>query len=522
MGAWFLVLGVVLTLPRSASSKIESIDKLCHVSGECRKYGRKVVLAHGTFDLLHLGHVKHLEAARREGDVLIVTVTADAFVGKGPGRPVFREHLRAEMVASLECVDWVGINHDADAVGLIERMKPGIYVKGADYRDGRDLTDRIGVEQEAVYRNGGRFVFTDEETTFSSSALINRHLDVVGPNVRDFLDKAREDGTRERVLKAVDALSNLRVLFIGDTIIDEYRYVLPLGKSPKENMIACLYREREVFAGGVIAAANHAASFCKAVGVLTSFSEEDKDIVAPAVKDNVFVHRISRERVPTTRKVRFVDTAYNLRKLFEVYEMDDSPLPRKPEDELIGLVRDYLPRSDVVVVADFGHGLMTQMVIKELKNARFLAANAQTNAANIGFNPITRYDFADYLCLDAYEARIAMQDKHATMEQVLSWLGERVGSGSRIVVTEGRHGAHARMPDGSVVTVPALTEQIVDTVGAGDAFFSVTAPLAALGLPAADLAFVGNLAGALKVGIVGHRESVSKTALLRYMTTLLK
>ena len=80
--------------------------------------------AHGTFDLLHLGHVRHLEAARKLGDVLIVTVTADRFVNKGPGRPVFNAELRAEMLATLEYVDWVAINDAADAVSAIERIRP--------------------------------------------------------------------------------------------------------------------------------------------------------------------------------------------------------------------------------------------------------------------------------------------------------------------------------------------------------------------------------------------------------------
>src|SRR5438445_7636962 len=103
-------------------SKILTIAELAAWTHKFREEGRKVVQAHGTFDLLHLGHVRHLEAARQFGDVLVVTVTADRFVNKGPGRPVFGGELRAEMLATLEYVDWVAINDAADAVSAIERI----------------------------------------------------------------------------------------------------------------------------------------------------------------------------------------------------------------------------------------------------------------------------------------------------------------------------------------------------------------------------------------------------------------
>ena len=103
----------------SASDKVRTIEELAAIAHHLRDIGKSVVQAHGAFDLLHLGHVRHLEAARRLGDVLFVTVTADRFVNKGPGRPVFNEALRAEMLAALEYVDWVAINPSPDAVGAI-------------------------------------------------------------------------------------------------------------------------------------------------------------------------------------------------------------------------------------------------------------------------------------------------------------------------------------------------------------------------------------------------------------------
>ncbi len=108
----------------SPRHKVRTLAEVAAACEQARRAGQTVIQAHGTFDLLHLGHVRHLEAARKLGDVLIVTVTADRFVNKGPGRPVFNAELRAEMLATLEYVDWVAINDAADAVSAIERIRP--------------------------------------------------------------------------------------------------------------------------------------------------------------------------------------------------------------------------------------------------------------------------------------------------------------------------------------------------------------------------------------------------------------
>src|SRR5579864_6873284 len=218
----------------SPRDKVRTLAEVAAACEQARRAGQTVVQAHGTFDLLHLGHVRHLEAARKLGDVLIVTVTADRFVNKGPGRPVFSAELRAEMLATLEYVDWVAVNDAADAVSAIERIRPTIYIKGQDYQNPEgDITGKITLEREAVEAHGGRLHFTDE-AVFSSSELINRHLNVFEPHIRDHLDTLRCGGGLAEILDLIDQVKNYRVLVVGDAIIDEYQYVLPMGKPPKE------------------------------------------------------------------------------------------------------------------------------------------------------------------------------------------------------------------------------------------------------------------------------------------------
>lgn len=505
-------------------SKLKSSDELARVAAEQRANGEIIVLAHGTFDLLHIGHVRHLRDAKRHGTVLVVTITADAFVNKGPGRPVFSEHMRAEMLAALEFVDFVGIIHDPTAIPAIDAVKPNIYIKGQDYRDAKDdITGGIVQERQAVERHGGRLEFTDE-ITYSSSNLINRHLSVFDPTLDEFLETQRSKGTLDELTVLLDKIKNYRVLFIGDAIIDDYNYVSAMGKSPKENIIATLFSDREVFAGGVLAAAKHVANFCREVEIITVIGEncEYEELLRSALPDNVTLHAFKQPGIPTTRKARYIDKSY-LRKMFEVYYMDDSPTTAALEREIDRIIVDRAHEFDLVVVTDFGHGLLTPSMIATLQqHARFLAVNAQSNSANMGYNLITKYQRADYICIDAPEARLAVSDRTSDIGDVASKILPSRLDCPRIVVTHGKNGCVGFENGKGTVHAPAFTKTVVDTVGAGDAFFAVTAPLAAAGGNMDQLMFIGNAAGAIKVGIVGHRRSVEKVPLLKFLTTLLK
>jgi rfaE bifunctional protein nucleotidyltransferase chain/domain len=508
----------------TARKKVLSLENIAGIAEQARARGQSVVLCHGTFDLLHLGHVRHLEQARQLGDLLIVTVTADKFVNKGPGRPVFPADLRAEMLAAMGYVDWVAINDAPTAVSVLHAVKPDIYVKGSDYaKPGEDLTGFIVDEREAVEAHGGRIHFT-YDMTFSSSSLLNRHFDVFEPELKAYLDKMRERDILGRLLEIVDAIKDKKVLLVGDTIIDEYHYVSPLGKSPKENLISTRYLSGEAFAGGVIAAANHVAGFCREVRVLTCFGEQDADesMIRATLKSNVDLTIVRKPGAPTTRKRRFVDADY-LRKLFEVYFMDDSPLLGAAEDSMVAAIAKHAADYDVVVVTDFGHGTITARMRNELEaRSRFLSVNAQSNSANHGFNLITKYKRADYICIDAPEARLAAADPHIEIETIAS---ERLPASidcGRIILTHGRHGCVTFDKSAGVRRIPAFTRRIVDTMGAGDAFLAITSPMVSTGRDLELVGFIGNAVGAIKVGIVGHRASVERVTLLKYLTTLLK
>jgi rfaE bifunctional protein nucleotidyltransferase chain/domain len=515
-------------LPTAASAsprdKIKSIQEIAAIARSYRETGRVVVQAHGAFDLIHLGHVRHLEVARRLGDVLIVTLTADRFVNKGPGRPVFSEAIRAEMLAALEYVDWVAVSEFPDAVRAIDRIRPNFYVKGQDYVNPEgDITGKIVLEREAVEAHGGQIHFTDD-VVFSSTELINRHFNIFEPCVRDHLDMLRSNGGLGKVLELIERVRDFRVLMVGDAIIDEYLYTLPIGKPPKESLIAARFQNRETFAGGVFAAANHVAAFCREVEIVTCLGTTNnyEDLIRKSLRPNVKLRVIRREGAPTTLKQRFVDPSY-MRKLFEVYFMDDEPLLAPLQTEVDAAIAARAPRADLVIVTDFGHGLLARSSVEALTTlSQFLAVSAQSNSANMGYNLITKYPRADYVCIDAPEARLAASDRLASLGDVARRLLEERIDCPKMIVTHGQHGCVTCERDGALHTIPAVARKVIDTVGAGDAFLSVTAPLVAAGGALDHVGFIGNVVGALKVEIVGHRQAVDKVGLVKSLTGLLK
>ncbi|MEM7164849.1 MAG: PfkB family carbohydrate kinase [Planctomycetota bacterium] len=506
-----------------SGDKVIALEALADVTENARACGQKIVHCHGVFDLLHVGHLRHLEAARRFGDLLVVTVTPDAFVNKGPGRPAFSAESRAEALAALASVDFVAINRWPTAVETIGMLRPHAYAKGSEYADkNADRTGGIIDEEAALSGHGGRLVFTDE-ATYSSSHLLQHHTDMYSQEVRTFLGDFREEYPSAEVLAAVDAAASRRVLVIGETIIDEYQYCDAIGKSSKEPTLAVKPYSVERFGGGILAVANHVAPFCEQVTALTAIGSQDgsRAFVEGALAASVQPRFIELEHAPTITKRRFIDR-YFFHKLFEVYEMDDSELTGPDEAALLDALDEALPQHDVVIVVDYGHGLLTPRVVDKLtKQAPFLAVNAQSNAGNLGYNTVSKYPRADYVTLAENELRLDSRDRHGPLPPLARRVSERCGART-VAVTRGAQGCLLFDRSAGFVEVPALAGTIKDRMGAGDTFMAITALTVAGEAPVAVSGFLGNAMAAGTVATVGHRGCIDKAPFVRHVECLLK
>ncbi|MGB0714536.1 MAG: PfkB family carbohydrate kinase [Phycisphaerae bacterium] len=501
------------------SDKICSLDSLAATCETYRKAGKQIAHCHGAFDLLHPGHIQHLRAARNMADVLVVTLTEDKFIRKGPGRPVYNERLRVETIASLSCVDHVATSPWPTAVETLEMIKPNLYVKGQDYRDrGADVTGAIVREEETVERFGGKLVTTDE-VQFSSTKLLNRHFGVFNERQREYLSDLRERYTAGDVLATFDSMKNLKVLVIGEAIIDEYHYCLPDAMSNKTPTISARFESAEIYAGGVEAVGNHLLGLADDVQVLAGIGHDGYEVQRPADLPRAHTHTLIRDDAPTVRKRRFVHRFSN-QKLFEVTFLDDRPISSEIEERFISQIDQLVPSADVVIVTDFGHGLFTPRVIQRIREqASFMAVNAQINSSNRGFNTVRKYDRPDYISVDEHEIRLPFGDRYGDLSALIRQLAEESNC-DKINVTLGTEGT--MYYDGNDFhTAPVFTDGVVDAIGAGDALLALTSLLVRQGAPSDLIPFAGNCMGGLMTQIVGHQRSVNSADLIKFVKTLL-
>lgn len=490
-----------------------------------KKNHKKIVLCHGVFDLVHPGHIIHLEQAKKMGDVLVVSATASRYVRKGPGRPYFNDEMRLRFLAALECVDYVLLSEGYTVDDIVEAVEPDFYVKGSEYADeSADVTGKIREERELVERHGGKLRFTGGQV-FSSTKLINRGLSGLSEEVCTYMQEFKQKYTLEDILQWTERVERLKVLVIGEIIIDKYTYCNVNGLMSKDMGYSARLESSEEYLGGAAAVARHLASFTPNVTLLSAIGNER--VIQGRIQDDLSgqmgLCMISSNEVPTIVKHRYLvrnAKREEYRKLFAVNNIAKEPkLDRVAREKLLSCLRELLPNYDAVFLCDFGHGLIDEETAEVVQaKAKFLVLNCQTNSSNLGLNPITKYHRADAFTLDQRELRLAYPALAGNEEESLHRLDAHLGSEGWL--TRGSEGACCFQSD-AFLSCPAFALMVKDTVGAGDAFYAISGLYAAVGAPHEACMFMGNIAGALGANIVGNKEAVEKVNVLKYANTLM-
>jgi rfaE bifunctional protein kinase chain/domain len=503
--------------------KILLLEDLVKKVKALKQKGKVVVQSHGIFDLIHPGVIKHLDSAKEQGDILVVSVIKDKDVKRGPVRPIFPEQLRAENVASLSQVDYVCMVDDEVPFGCIKIIKPDIFAKGNSIRGGNSNINVMLSEGEKELYSGKVRIHETGGFSLSSSEIIKNFLDIYPLEVKAFLKKFSKKHSFDEISQKINRLKKLKILIIGDGIIDEYHYCEPLSRAAKAPLVVHRYLTHEVFAGGAFAIANHIAGLCDNVQLVSLLGNESprEDFIKNNIKSNVKLKFFYRNDGSTIVKKRYVDQYHN-QKLFEVNYLNDNYVDRKLEAEIIDYLKSTIRLYDLILVSDFGHGFITGKMIRMIeKSAKKFAVNTQTNAANSGYNMITKYRKPTYVCLDEPELRWAAQERFADIEYVARKVLKAIKTDT-LIVTLGKRGSLGINRNNELNRTPIFSSKVVDTVGAGDAFFSFTAPCVAQNIPLDLVAFIGNVVGALAVQIIGNKKPVEKYELLEFIHTLLK
>jgi cytidyltransferase-like protein len=472
------------TVLRDVADKLVPFDELPQLRARLRD--KKIVQCHGAFDLVHIGHLIHFEEAKTQGDILVVTITADRFITKKRG-VTFPETYRAQQVAALAIVDYVTLVPEPTALSAVETLQPDVYVKGPEYQDlALDKSRSVFHEMRALERFGGRMYFTSGET-FSSTKIAHflRASSEAGqrsPHLRNeqvrFRDVANEGFRLEQIKAFLARAATLRVCLIGETIVDEWVDMALTNLSTQSRCVAGREQARERQIGGVGIIARHLANFVKEVHCFTNDLE-------PHLAPNLHVHQVTPGELVETR---FVDRDTG-HPLFKTRRHSVAPMTA----EAVPSFADY----DLVLIADYGHGVLNTPALNAAMARRgraFVGVMAQVNSGNYGYNLPIKYPGGDFYSLNRTEAELCLHDRGLAVETLVERAAALLG-GRAVSVTDGAQGAAIKFDDARF-SLPSLSVQVVDTIGCGDAYFALAAAAACVGEPAPVVVLAGSIGAA--------------------------
>ena len=512
-------------LATTLDAKIRPLEELVGVRAALQAENKRVVHCHGVFDLLYVGVIRHFQRAKELGDVLIVTLVADAQTPLGLSGLLFNETLRAEAVAALVHVDYVAIAASLSAVDAIQSLRPDVYVPWDDDLLASALCSDTcapprAAEEAILHAMGGQLVRLPK-SLMRPHGMIQRFTRTLSQEAGGFLSRFAARYSARHVMECLERARGLRVLFLGEAIIDEYQYCETIGKSGKEPVLAVRYLSSEQFAGGIMATANHAAAFCDHVGIVTLLGTQDsyEQFIREKLDPKIDATFLYMPGAPTIVKRRLVET-YPFQKLFEIYTMEPD-VPEAVSKALYARLKWLVPNFDAVVVTDYGHGMMTPEIVDLLCDQdRFLAVNTQTNAANQGYNTVSKYRRADFICISEKELRLEARSRTKDLRLIIAETAENL-SCERMLITRGNQGCVCYRKGEGFFEVPSFTNHIVDRIGAGDALLAVSSLCAAHEAPMEIIGFIGNVVGAQAVEIVGNRSAVNSATVLGQIESFL-
>ena len=489
-----------------------------------KKTKKKIVLCHGVFDLVHLGHIKHFEEAKSQGDILVVSVTSDRYVEKGPGRPLFNEKQRIEFLSSLKLVDFLLLSDSKNANHSIKIIKPNIYCKGPDYKDNnKDITGQIKLEKNLVKKYGGKIYYTDD-ITFSSSNIINQADFFHTYSKKNLIKIIKNKYDFEYIRNIFKKISKLRVLVLGEIIIDQYCFGEILGKSGKESHLVFKKKKLEEYLGGAFIISKSISNFVKNVELISYLGSDQKYLkkINNNLSSNFKINLINKKNSPTIVKRRYVDNVNNS-KLFGVYDSNDDLLIKKQEERLYKILLKKINKFDLIIVSDYGHGLISPKISNLIcSKANYLSLNTQINSSNIGYHSLKNYKKSDCLLINERELRYELKDKNSKIEQLMKKLS-KIQKVRNLVVTRGSKGSILfNMKSKKFFYCPALAQKIIDKVGAGDSMLSLISLCFYSKINENLSLVIGSLAAAQSVETTGNKNSIDKVLLMKSLKYLLK
>lgn len=460
---------------------------------------RRLVFVSGNFNIVHPGHLRLLRFAKSCGDVLVVGVNADAF---GEGIAI-AEELRLEGVEAISWLDHAFVLRDRPA-DFIAALQPDVVIKGKEHRD------RLNPEAEAVAGYGGKLLFSSGDVTFSSLDLL--HEEFQKPRrtggfrqVPEFL--ARHGIAKAALAAGLERIEGLRVVVIGELIVDEYVTCEALGMSREDPTIVVTPVTSDRFVGGAGIVAAHAAGLGAQVDLVTVTGDDEIAAFANSrlSEMGVTAHLFADESRPTILKQRFRADA---KTLLRVSHMRQHAINKELSRQIAELFPSLLANCDLLVFSDFNYGLLHQRLVDELVNlarARGVSFVADSQSSS-QTGDISRFHHAMLLTPTEHEARLAVRDADAGLVVVAEEL-RKAAEARHVMITLGDEGVLIQPEaDDKWVTdrLPALNPAARDPAGAGDSLLITSALALTAGCSIWEASYLGAVAAACQVGRLGN------------------
>jgi rfaE bifunctional protein kinase chain/domain/rfaE bifunctional protein nucleotidyltransferase chain/domain len=493
--------------------KICSLAHLLEFRRAAAANRQTVVHCHGCFDIVHPGHIQYLQFARSLGDTLIVTVSADPQVNKGINRPLIPDDLRAASLAALECVDRVYVNPHPTAVEVLDALKPDVYVKGREYEENQD--PRFLAERDTVTRNGGRVIFSSGDVIYSSTALIG------AMSAADAFNDEKIRRYRQQFDLSSANLSNLimrcrgtRMVVVGDYIQDRYHFCDATGVAGEGPMMNLRPLRTEYYDGGAAIIARHLAGLGADVTLITSLAADDisNQIVARLAGGGIITRSV-RQRRQLVNKSRFL---VDQTKLFKVDDGMTTPLDSRSLDETAWMIDEESKSAAGVIFADFGYGLITTPLLDRVMPAIRPQVPIITADVSGQQSTLLRFQNVDLLCPTERELRQTLNNFSSGLNAVVyELLGATAARAA--MITLGKQGLclfdqqQQTKPLDSwdrklrAAYLPALTSNVVDPLGCGDALLAVASLALATGASPQAAAYLGSLAAGVELQQLGNQ-----------------
>ena len=325
---------------------------------------KKIIgMVHGVFDVLHVGHIKYFEEAKKKCDYLIASVTHSKYVkNKSPNKPIFNHNDRISVLKSLKFFNKVIISENETAEVNIKKFKPNLYFKGLDYKKNKDQSENLKKEINEIKKYGGKIYYTNSKL-YSSSKIINHKFDYISSDSIKYLKSINLTKIKNNIFNLKKIKKN--VLVYGEPIIDTYEYVRPSGKSNKASIISTIQLHSKSYGGGTFLVSNLLNDYIKKTNIVYFHNKNNENLLKKYLEAKINKIPIKSD-LKIIRKIRFLDN-YSSTKLFQVTKNETLLLNQISKNKLKKYLIKNISKFDYFFVFDYGYNHIFNELLPILK-----------------------------------------------------------------------------------------------------------------------------------------------------------